>query len=704
MFCDVCDSLSQGLGELMQTAVLSTSLVAAPAQDAGEASVDAYVISHVNVVDVEKGESLPDRWVRVEDGVIKAISEKGSLELIADATVVDGQGKWLIPGLFDAHVHYTPSPDTFGPLLVAHGVTCVRDLGAMTEAIIAIRERARTTDVFAPDVVCTGAIIDGDPPVWPFSEPCDTPEEGRAAVRKLHAAGVDMIKVYSLLKPEVHLAVIDEAHKLGLKATGHVPDAITYEQLLASGQDCVEHMQGLDKLILSMTEEGLSPEDLSDIWHSYRGYRMYDDVDHAKLLEQIGRMKTANMAMCPTVIVMASIGKASSPDVKNDPRLDFVPMSLRNFWQSSQFAEASPFNASLVANLVKLVGDLHKAGVTLMVGTDLANAYVFPGWSVHEEMGFFAQAGIPPADILRDATIVPARFCGVDDRLGSIAVGKTASLVLLNANPLENIGAASAIEAVFLRGKYYDRAALDAEFDRVRNIAKGTTPTQQLVTLELPGDVMFRGRYAQRFQTMDAGVEDFLITHDEGGYHIMAHAQPQGSPQGPSVVTLHADDNGTMTSAEYKVLEQNGLHAVYTRSGGEMNATMKQNNEEHTQHLDIAAGAIMSTPVSAADILAMKSFQNMEVGETRDVEMVTFGFPSWELAKVPSKVKRLEDEKVTLPDGTEVTARVYESSFDTQYGQMTVHGWIHPSGLTIRSVLKMAFGEVESKLVELKKE
>ena len=143
----------------------------------------------------------------------------------------------LIPGLFDAHVHISASPETFGPMLLANGVTCVRDTGAPTEMIVAMREQASGPDSMLPQIICTGAIIDGDPPVWPFSQPCDEPEEARAAVRKLAEAGVDQIKVYSLLDKAVYEAAVSEAHTLGLKVTGHVPLKVTLEEAMAEGHE-----------------------------------------------------------------------------------------------------------------------------------------------------------------------------------------------------------------------------------------------------------------------------------------------------------------------------------------------------------------------------------------------------------------------------------------------------------------------------------
>ncbi len=200
-------------------------------------------IRGVAVIDVEAGTALPDRTVVIEGERIARVAPSAEVELGADVLVIDGAGLYLIPGLVDAHVHVI-HPDTFAPLLLANGVTLARDLGGPTKERVALRERLARGEALGPELRVTGAIVDGDPPVWPFSEPVDTEEEARAAVRKLHAASVDEIKVYSLLEPGPFRAAIAEAHALGLRAVGHVPESVPLEDALEAGLDEIEHLSG----------------------------------------------------------------------------------------------------------------------------------------------------------------------------------------------------------------------------------------------------------------------------------------------------------------------------------------------------------------------------------------------------------------------------------------------------------------------------
>jgi imidazolonepropionase-like amidohydrolase len=198
-------------------------------------------ILNVTVIDTEKGVATPGRVVLMEGEKITAVADAASVRLDGSIAKIDGTGLFAYPGLIDSHVHYVDA-GTYGPLFIAHGVTAVRDMGGPTGATIALRDRLNSGKELGPRMKATGAIVDGKPPVWPFSEACDTPEEGRAAVRKLKEAGVDYIKVYSRLKPEVYRAILDEAKAVGLKAVGHVPQSVTIPDAVVAGQYTNEHM------------------------------------------------------------------------------------------------------------------------------------------------------------------------------------------------------------------------------------------------------------------------------------------------------------------------------------------------------------------------------------------------------------------------------------------------------------------------------
>jgi imidazolonepropionase-like amidohydrolase len=308
-------------------------------------------------------------------------------------------------------------------------------------------------------MICTGAIIDGKPPIWPFSEVCDTPDEGRAAVRKLVEAGVNQIKVYSRLKLDVYQAIAEESKKQNIKFVGHVPEAVTLEEAMKAGQYINEHLTGFGAEIVRMAETP-TPSTLDSKVPDFvaiKAWSLLPKVERKLLDEFTKRVAESGMVQCPTLVVHDGISKVGRSGDKDEPRMKYVSPHMRSFWDSALYRD---FPAHLTEFKQQMVGELHRAGATLIIGTDLANPYVFAGSAVHEEMELFAKAGISPGDVLKAATITPARVCGVADRLGTVSEGKNASLVLLRADPLEKISNAREIEAVFLRGQFFDRTAL----------------------------------------------------------------------------------------------------------------------------------------------------------------------------------------------------------------------------------------------------
>jgi len=209
-------------------------------------------------------------------------------------------------------------------------------------------------------------------------------------------------------------------------------------------------------------------------------------------------------------VVMQGIGRAANTDDANkDPRMAYVPPALLSFWGGQRYAAMADNARNAARSMKAMVAELHRAGVPIMVGTDLANPYVFAGFSVHDEMVNFQDAGIPAADVLRAATVVPARFCGVADTLGTVDEGKAASLVLVRGNPLVDVRHAADIEAVFLDGRYLDRNTLDGMLEGVATANRPIVAVDE-ERLELPGAEVARGRYLSKFQEFDAGAKSSL--------------------------------------------------------------------------------------------------------------------------------------------------------------------------------------------------
>ena len=426
-----------------------------PAQE--PAPLAELAIVGVTVVDVEAGALRPGRTVVVRGETIAEIGAMGEVAVPAAAERIDGGGLFLIPGLIDSHVHSIAS-EVEGRLQLAHGITLVRDMGGNTLGMVQLRDARAKGEKLGPEMIVTGAIVDGSPPTWPFSEVCTSPEDGQAAVRKLAAAGVDQIKLYSRLQPEVFRAAAAEAKEQGLLPVGHVPRRVSIEDAAAAGQRTLEHLNGFDALIGRLTDEGFEQ---SASGH-FRYWASFAQLDRELLRPTFEALRASGTTICPTLVVMQGMARAGEDSAAEDPRMKYVPSFLVGFWSGGRYADYGRQVQGYLPGMTAMVEELHRAGVTLIAGTDQANPFVFAGSSLHDELQNLADIGMSPAEALRSTTLTPARVFGLDDRIGSVAAGKAANLVLLRANPLEDIGHAREIEAVLLRGRLFDRAALDA--------------------------------------------------------------------------------------------------------------------------------------------------------------------------------------------------------------------------------------------------
>lgn len=429
-----------------------------------------FQVVDVTIVDVEKGIAIPGQNVTVEGDQIAKIGAQVDPAISGRAQTIDGRGLYLIPGLVDAHVHYLEAP-IFGRLMIANGVLLVRDMGMPNEYILKLRDELNHGATLGPEMVAAGAMLDGaEPIIPPIAIGIKTPEEGRAAVRRQAAAGVDMIKAYSKLDKEVFLAIVDEARKSGLKVVGHVPDSIYLEDATSAGLQSIEHFFGSEKVLAKLLGQ---PVNLTYVgMGSDAGYLLrLGEVDPQALQSFYQRLRASNVTVDPTVVTFKNWPNVDALDRKNLPNGEYISQNLLSMWKS-QWAGQTEFPDPIWQNWAKMVKGMNDAGVPLMVGTDLMCPGLVPGYSVHEEMGILQEAGIAPTDVLRSATIVPAQFMGLDMRLGTIAEGKTASMVLVRANPLDDIRNAEKIQGVFLRGRYYSRTDLNRLLAEARGLAQ----------------------------------------------------------------------------------------------------------------------------------------------------------------------------------------------------------------------------------------
>jgi imidazolonepropionase-like amidohydrolase len=432
--------------------------------------VSVHRITNVTVVDVEKGTTLPNQTVIVSGDRIGKVGATASLEIPEGTQTIDGHGLYLLPGLVDAHVHYFDAP-VFGRLMLANGVLLVRDMGMPNEYILKLRDELNQGETLGPEMITTGIILDGYPPLIPsIAVGLNTPGQAREAVRQQAEAGVDMIKVYSRLDKDTFLAILDEARKYNLKVVGHVPDSIYIEDATAAGLRSCEHWFGFEKVIAKLLGE---PVDLtySGMGSGASYLQRLDEVDPQELQEVYQHLRLSGTTIVPTMVTFKNWPHVDTLEIGSLPMGEYISQNLLSIWKSQWAGQTDPPDY-IWQNWARMVNALNQAGVPLMVGTDLMVPGIIPGYSVHEEMAIWQEAGIPVADVLRSATIVPARFMGLGDRLGSIGEGKTASMVLVRANPLEDVRNAQQIESVFLRGQYFSRNDLDRLLNEARDLAR----------------------------------------------------------------------------------------------------------------------------------------------------------------------------------------------------------------------------------------
>jgi hypothetical protein len=425
---------------------------------------EPVAIRHVSVIDVMNGRIQKDVTVILADGTITAIGKKVPVE---KARLVDGTGKFLIPGLWDMHVHCCNADDHFFPLFLSNGVTGIRDMGDPLDELKTCRRDVENGTFLGPRMVFSGPIVDGPKPIWPdISIAVGTPEEGRKAVETVQQSGADFVKVYSLLPRDAYFAIADEAKKRHMVFAGHVPNAITAVEASDAGQKSFEHLLSVlmgcsSKEAALMTTQGLSLIQLNRA--------EVDSYDPAKAKALFTRFHKNGTWQCPTLVVGNVMAHLDAPASRNDPRLAYLPGDIVSFWNpTNNFFHTNGFSAgdwqtahSCFAKRCELVGMMAKAGVGILAGTDTPNPGAFPGFGIHDELALLVKCGLTPRQALQTATINPARYFGWEQMMGTVEVGKVADLVLLDANPLEDIRNTTKIDAVFARGRYFDRATLD---------------------------------------------------------------------------------------------------------------------------------------------------------------------------------------------------------------------------------------------------
>lgn len=449
------------------------------------ASWQTLAFTHVTIIDATGAPPQADMTVVITGNRITALGKSGKVKIPNNAPVIEATGKFLIPGLWDMHAHW--NLQDYLPLFIANGVTGARLMWGRPAHHVWRQEIARGARL-GPRLIIASPIIDGPNPVWPGSVSVSNEAEGRQAVIAAKQNGADFIKVYSLLPREAYFAIVDEAKKQGLPIAGHVPETVSVFDAAESGQKSIEHLEGI--LLACSTREAewrkeiiTAQEKADSVEYGFAEF-VRDEAQRASEYSEPKAAALFNLFVkngtwhCPTLTVLRSEAFLDDEIFRNDARLKFMPKPVRDSWDPNRDPELANFTAEDYAatkkvyrKSVAIVGAMKRAGVSFLAGTDVLNPYCFPGFSMHDELALLVQAGFTPMEALQAATLNPAKYLGTLDSLGTIAPGKLADLILLDANPLADINNTKSIAAVVYNGKLFSKPALQEMLTSIEKIA-----------------------------------------------------------------------------------------------------------------------------------------------------------------------------------------------------------------------------------------
>ncbi len=445
---------------------------ATPAMGQATATI---AFEHIAIVDVVTGSVASDMTVIVDEGRISAIVASSTSDRPPVARVVDATGKYMIPGLWDMHVHIADRG--YLPQFIAHGVTGVRDMGGGLDAaadgceslkpgiLDGWRAEIKRGESIGPSILLSGPAVSGTGATT--SLPARTPEEAIAAVNRLKAMGVDFVKVYEKIPLVAYLSLARAAQDVGLVITGHVPmDSVSLLDAINAGQRSIEHVR--DPMLMCFTPDAaeLAQFFADDGWQQ-------DDVAwgrqaHAQCQDVLAAARQYAVWFTPTLVVEHAKVAVDNLRWVEARAQSWLPASVRDAharYAQGKHAQTPPDRASdhrWWQAQQRLVGRLAKSDIALLAGTDSACEGGLPGEDLHTELVLLVDAGLTPRQALAAATWEPARYFNEDTQRGRIVVGAIADMVVLDANPLDAISNTRRIDGVVLRGQWLDRARLAA--------------------------------------------------------------------------------------------------------------------------------------------------------------------------------------------------------------------------------------------------
>lgn len=462
--------------------VLLVLLLASPS-----ISAPTLTITNATVIDVSNGALRRGQTIVVDGNHIVRVGLP-STAVAAGGQVVDVKGMYVIPGLWDMHTHaYFGWSRDFGdsyvlPMFIANGVTGIRDMGSDLDSVLQARNLVAAHRLTGPRMVVSGPMLDGPRVTFAASIAIATQDDGRKAVRLLKSKGVDFIKIQSGVPRDAYPAIADEAKKHGLPFDGHVPDAIRASEAIAAGQRTFEHLIGIF--------EASTPDEDAFLSRRYGAGKdpsvnkslaaFLDRYDPSRERTIIERLAASGVWQCPTLFWERGQWLVDVIDWRQDSDIAYTPRTwIEKKYPSSQKSIAESMDSDpldvrrrFVEHELEIVRALHAAGVPFLAGTDTpAGVDVTPGISLHLELQRFVDAGLTPLEALQTATINPARFFGRTSDFGSVQAGRLADLLILSANPLEDIANTRTISGLVADGKYWAPTEIGRLRQRLKQVA-----------------------------------------------------------------------------------------------------------------------------------------------------------------------------------------------------------------------------------------
>ena len=449
---------------------------------------DSYVIKNISIIDPIDG-LQSNKHVVITNDIITMILDNDYEIIAKDANTIDATGKYLIPGLWDAHIHFsfdTNLAPYMPGLFLAHGVTSVRDTGGPIDLVVKMKELSLNDSIKNPNVYIAGPLIDGTPNVYNNSSPSfpllsienNDIIEIESNVLGIVDREVDFLKAYEMLTENQFLALMRIAKKRNLSVTGHIPLSMTLSSAVNAGLNGMEHIRNLELSVASNSEElykerlellknpnNLPGSVLRSSIHSKQRLRAIDSFDNNKFQEAVKLLVSQNVWQTPTLLLYRNFSQRTYTDPSFIPELNKLPNQIKQKW----IKEITETDTVVDKNglryskwLESTVGKLHKKNVPFMAGTDTPIGYLIPGRSLHIELEVLVESGFSNLEAIKTATVNPATFFGIKDKTGRIKNGYKADLVILNSNPLDLIRNTQDISSVIKNGHLLSRKSLDS--------------------------------------------------------------------------------------------------------------------------------------------------------------------------------------------------------------------------------------------------